>query len=576
MSILYTCSPVALEILTMQCSADVALVGCRMTDKPEYILTVDVLKFLTNPLNDGALLAILESKLSMRAGIGDSVISQLKRIVRDSNHPIPVWNCLKDLAQRRDTSTRKRNAVNRMIDWHRRCGTSPHASNMNRTHRFCSLVFERWRACCRVYGRVMFMALPDALLEIWKESGISTLVLKNRKKSATGKTSENPDNSSVSGASSRPDMASNRQLSASMSQYSGMSVADVRCTPLSKRKAPDSPAADIKSNILTSPTLEALHNNSKEFLAEWKGDSLFLERFGELQLASSSSAQAGQPQSLLSLATAAVLHLPLTRRVHAVNMLATHNPGLADLILSVNKCGYGPVADFVQHLDLYSSDVAEEEGSQAQVIDGKVTLSTVHGCKGATFSPHELAPLVLGFELADCAGLEWPVVFVPKFIESVMPLVFFHKTAIPVDGDEDAGCEDMAIAAVQADARVRGKLLKTHDDVVAYLPEWMRQDGLDPDGELEMGSDSSVGLGADLHMDSERVSKCYKRKKEKQHDEVCLAICIMSPLHYLAWYRWFRVVPSIYADWGLKGFTAGGDAAGARCIYTCKRSFVCV
>lgn len=244
----------------------------------------------------------------------------------------------------------------------------------------------------------MFMALPDALLEIWKESGISTLALKNRKNSVIGSSSENPDNSSALNSSNRPRAASSRQISVSMSQLSGTSGTDVSYPSPSKRKAPDSPvpdiqsAPDIQSSIVTSPTLEALHNNSKEFLAEWTGESLFLERFGELRLASSSSVQTGQPRSLLSLATAAVMHLPLTRRVHAVNLLAIHNPGLADLILSVNKCGYGPVADFVQHLDLNSSNLAEEESSQARVSDGKVTLSTVHGCKGTTCSKHALAP----------------------------------------------------------------------------------------------------------------------------------------------------------------------------------------
>lgn len=113
-----------------------------MTDKAEYILTVDVLKFLTNPLNDGALLAILESKLSMAAGIGSSVISQMKGIVRDANQPIPVWHCLKDLVQCRDTSTKKRNAANNLIAWHKRCdtpcfGNSADLPKIDSTRTFC-------------------------------------------------------------------------------------------------------------------------------------------------------------------------------------------------------------------------------------------------------------------------------------------------------------------------------------------------------------------------------------------------------------------------------------------------------
>lgn len=126
--------------------------------------------------------------------------------------------------------------------------------------------------------------------------------------------------------------------------------------------------------------------------------------------------------------------------------------------------------------------------------------------------------------MTDRAGLEWPIVFVPKFVEKVMPLKFFPKRAIPADGDEEASCEDMAISAVQADARMRGKMLKTHDDVVAYLPEWLRQDGLELGGDADMCSDSSM----DLHMVSQPISECYKRKKEKQHYEArCLAVCTM-------------------------------------------------
>lgn len=104
-----------------------------------------------------------------------------------------------------------------------------------------------------------------------------------------------------------------------------------------------------------------------------------------------------------------------------------------------------------------------------------------------------------------------------------MPLKFYAKRSIPVDSSEEAGCEDMAIAAVQADARIRGTLLKTHDDVVAYLPEWLKQDGLELELEDDMnsGSESRDDLRPNLlHSDPEQVSWCYKRKKEKQHDEV--------------------------------------------------------
>lgn len=91
-----------------------------MTDKLEYILTVEVLKFLTNPLNDSALLAILESPLSMRAGIGKSVIQDLKQIVSDANSSAPLWNVLQDMVQRAEISTRRRNAIRKLIAWYHR------------------------------------------------------------------------------------------------------------------------------------------------------------------------------------------------------------------------------------------------------------------------------------------------------------------------------------------------------------------------------------------------------------------------------------------------------------------------
>lgn len=246
---------------------------------------------------------------------------------------------------------------------------------------------------CRVYGQVMFMSLPEAMLYIWTESGISALAGKNRKKSGASPAEDNAPTSVVSDHSHQSDISFSRQDTAQMSQHSGLSAADVLRTPAKKHKTPKSPAPDATINILTSPTLEALHKNSQEFLAEWTADSLFLERFGELRSAPSAMGSTREPSSLLSLATAAVMQLPQTQRVNAVNILATANPGLADLILSVNKCGYGPVADFLQHLDLNSSGVAEEDDSDAHADDGKVTLSTVHGCKGAALGPTALVPV---------------------------------------------------------------------------------------------------------------------------------------------------------------------------------------
>eukprot|EP00892_Ulva_mutabilis_P005399 jgi/Ulvmu1/3230/UM015_0271.1 len=440
--------------------------GRQMTNKPEYILTVEVLKFLTNPLNDGAMLTVLESTLSMRAGIGKAVIESLKQIARDTIRPVPVWRLLHDLVRRTDTATRKRNAVKKLLNWH-----------------------------SRVYGQVLFMSLPEALLYIWHESGISTDAAQRRNRPTKDASPDNKDGGSISGFGNRPEASCSVQYFANSLPKSGLTV---KRSPASKRKAPDVSFSGSPAEVLTSPTLEALYKNSQEFLTEWTGESLFLENFGELQLAGrTSQSTLTEPRSLLSLATAAVMQLPQGRRVHAVNTLAMVNPGLSDLILSVNKCGYGPIAEFVQHLDLNSSDVAEETGQDSQVKDGQVTLSTVHGCK----------------------GLEWPVVFVAKFIENVMPITFSLKKAIPFDPTQEGQCEQMAVAAVQADARVRGKVLKTDEDVVEYLPEWLRQDGLDLDSTSEEDEDGWQVHGAGLPLSHERVADCYKKKKAKQHAE---------------------------------------------------------
>lgn len=135
-------------------------------------------------------------------------------------------------------------------------------------------------------------------------------------------------------------------------------------------------------------------------------------------------------------------------------------------------------------------------------------------------------------DVCSVAGLEWPVVFVAKFIDNVMPIFFSYKKAIPVDSGGGAESEQMAIAAVQADARMRGKALKTHEDVVEYLPAWLKQDGLEPDNY----SDSQAvdhDLDSGFPVIAERVSDCYKRKKAKQHDEARSGFTCSSDARFL-------------------------------------------
>lgn len=120
------------------------------------------------------------------------------------------------------------------------------------------------------------------------------------------------------------------------------------------------------------------------------------------------------------------------------------------------------------------------------------------------------------------AGLEWPVVFVPKFIDHVMPVGFSSKRAIPGD---DTLAENLAITAVQADARMRGKSLKTKDDVMDYLPEWLEQDNLLYEEQISRIDWEEFGMAPDESFGNHTsVSNSYKRKKEKQHNEVCFRL----------------------------------------------------
>ena len=87
---------------------------------------------------------------------------------------------------------------------------------------------------CRVYGQVMFMNLPEAMLYIWTESGISALAGKNRKKSGASPEKDNAPTSVVCGHSHQPEISCSRQETAQMSQHSGLSRKGVieSCGPL--------------------------------------------------------------------------------------------------------------------------------------------------------------------------------------------------------------------------------------------------------------------------------------------------------------------------------------------------------
>jgi superfamily I DNA/RNA helicase len=81
-----------------------------------------VLQLLVNPHNDVALLALLDSTLSMRAGIGPKVVTALVALqTAQGDHPEPLWRILVQWARDPSVNTRTRNAVHNFVELFNQC-----------------------------------------------------------------------------------------------------------------------------------------------------------------------------------------------------------------------------------------------------------------------------------------------------------------------------------------------------------------------------------------------------------------------------------------------------------------------
>jgi superfamily I DNA/RNA helicase len=151
---------------------------------------------------------------------------------------------------------------------------------------------------------------------------------------------------------------------------------------------------------------------AQEFLEAWSPDDLFHGQFGEFKFPGLSegnptipriftntntesasleaanvddSAEEGETAcpTLRTFAAATVMSLPWRQKIAAVNQMCLKNQGLADVILSVNRIGYGPVAEFVRHVALCNGEEAAAEDGMGDAGEGQVTLASVHSSKGA-------------------------------------------------------------------------------------------------------------------------------------------------------------------------------------------------
>ena len=90
-------------------------------DTQEYKLLVAVLSFLANPYDDGAVMTIIESSLSMRARIGDAVKSLLATYQRTQRRGTPLWTIMEQIVADPSKATAQRNALGNLLKWWRRC-----------------------------------------------------------------------------------------------------------------------------------------------------------------------------------------------------------------------------------------------------------------------------------------------------------------------------------------------------------------------------------------------------------------------------------------------------------------------
>lgn len=163
--------------------------GCRLTDSPEFKNLVNVCTVLVHETNDGALLAVLESKLACRQGIGESTVEKIRELYELQERKVPVWDVMLRWARSGAATTRQVNAIERFVAWRRQCAPLlPAHRNMRsapvHTLGCCSPVPATGVASCRVQGVQLAHArchtrCPGALCW-WSRTGASAYANRNR------------------------------------------------------------------------------------------------------------------------------------------------------------------------------------------------------------------------------------------------------------------------------------------------------------------------------------------------------------------------------------------------------------
>lgn len=306
-----------------------------------------LLQLLANRLNDSALLALLSTDLPLKEGIGQSVVKALKQTQSDSGNPEACWQLLQRMARSPQVPTRKRNAVRKFLekyDW--------------------------------MFRAVMFMKLPDALLFVWKESGIAAIAEKDAQKKK---------------GSQAPKPADSLQLSATSLAQTGTPTKGNLGASTSKKNSPGTLPSRVQVpdplEVLVTPTLESMHRHAQEYYDEWSPSELQVDHFRGFQFEQVGSslltqpcngflepeitdapaddapqpnlgntengAQRGPPK-LVALAAAALWSQPDMKRAGDLMKLSSVNQQLSDVLLSVNKLGYGmytsPAYSLTMHL----------------------------------------------------------------------------------------------------------------------------------------------------------------------------------------------------------------------------------
>lgn len=300
-----------------------AWLRCRLSDTTEFKQTVAVLQFLANPQNDSALFALLETNLPLRLGLGGKVVEALRKTQADVSQPEACWHLLQRMACSPRVSTRKKNALHQFLEWHN-----------------------------RVFRAVMFMKLPDALLFVWKESGIAAAADKATKKKET--------NVQPTG-SAQPTPAASPAAPSKCTPAKSDSVAE------SSRKAPPAPPRRVQvpdaHEVLVTPTLESMHRHAQEYYDDWTPSELQVDHFRAFRFEQVGSTLRAQPCSgflepedpsaasaegsllgppkLVAIAAAALWSQPDMKRAGDLMKLSSSSQQLSDVLLSVNKLGYG-------------------------------------------------------------------------------------------------------------------------------------------------------------------------------------------------------------------------------------------